>query len=278
MEKQYEEKGYLYENFKVFYLEGLAEREIKYHNHNFDKLIFFFEGDVEYTIEGKSYHLLPNDIILVPRGDSHKIKAGGKYNRLVIYISPEFISSFEDKETSLRDCFEYAVKQHSHVFRIRKISENNLLQLAQSLRDSIHETKEFFVLYQQTLLLQLLIALNSKLKNHAIYDVDSKKSNEKVVELIHYINGHLTSDMDIDSLSQRFYISKYYMMRQFKSETGYTIGNYITQKRLLLARELLKQGQSVTEACLNAGFRDYSTFSRAYKQQFAETPSAFKIK
>ena len=70
-----------------------------------------------------------------------------------------------------------------------------------------------------------------------------------------------------------FYISKYYMMRLFKQETGYTLGHYISQKRLLLAKELLSSGVSVTQACFDCGFKDYSTFSRAYKQLFDETPS-----
>ena len=63
------------------------------------------------------------------------------------------------------------------------------------------------------------------------------------------------------------------MMRQFKAETGYTIGNYINQKRLLYARELLKQGEAVTKVYLDSGFKEHSTFVRAYKQMFHEVPS-----
>ena len=63
------------------------------------------------------------------------------------------------------------------------------------------------------------------------------------------------------------------MMRLFKAETGYTIGNYITYRRLLLARTLILDGMPITQACLASGFQDYSTFSRAYKKQnFTEPP------
>lgn len=59
------------------------------------------------------------------------------------------------------------------------------------------------------------------------------------------------------------------MMRLFKSETGYTIGNYITYRRLLLARDSIATGHgTVTEACFASGFRDYTTFARAYKAEF----------
>ena len=280
MQKHYEEKGYLHENFKIFYLEGMSEREIQYHYHSFDKIIFFFDGKVEYTIEGKSYDLLPNDIVMVPRGDSHKVKATSDYTRLVIYLSPDYIDDFTDGDFSLRSCLEQAEKQHVHVFRFKEKVEHQLVRLALELRNVLREKDQnhFGNLYQQTLLLQFLIGLNQKMENQSMHYVDTSNCHQKIVEIIHYINNHLTEDISIDNLSEIFYISKYYMMRQFKAETGYTIGNYLTQKRLFLAREYITQGANVTEACMNAGFRDYSTFSRAYKQLFSEPPSKLKIK
>lgn len=282
MESQrHEEKGYLYEDFRIFYLEELAAREIEYHYHNFDKLLVFFKGNIEYAVEGKSYTLLPDDIVLVPRGDSHRVKLSGSgredigYTRLVIYLSPQYTAKIGRDGRSLRDCFLRTEERHSHVLRLKDRSGSQLLQLAAGLRDSVREGSpdEFSELYQQTLLLQFLIGLNRKMSDESVHYVDTSHCNPKVVEIIGHINSHLTEDIDIDTLSERFYISKYHMMRQFKAETGYTIGSYINQKRLLCARELLKQGRPVTQALLDAGFHDCSTFTRAYKQMFGELPS-----
>ena len=55
------------------------------------------------------------------------------------------------------------------------------------------------------------------------------------------------------------------MMRQFKEETGYTIHQYITEKRVLKAKGMIQAGMSATQACYACGFQNYSTFSRAYK-------------
>ena len=44
------------------------------------------------------------------------------------------------------------------------------------------------------------------------------------------------------------------MMRKFKNETGYTIHNYITSKRLLMARSLISQGMPVMKAAQASGF------------------------
>ena len=63
------------------------------------------------------------------------------------------------------------------------------------------------------------------------------------------------------------------MMRKFKNETGYTIHNYITSKRLLFARSLINEGTPVMKAAQMSGFNDYTTFVRSYKKQFGNAPS-----
>jgi len=275
--KQYEKRGYLNEDFRVFYLEDLAAKEIEYHYHDFDKILVFFKGDITYTIEGKAYSLIPGDIILVPQGDSHKVESSGDsvYERLVIYLSPQYLARIEEKGISLRECFIRVKERYSNVIRLKEKGESSLSALAKQMRKIIRqeEKKDFESLYQRTILLQFLITLNREMTEESIHFVNTNRCNKKIVEIIQYINNHLTEEINIDSLSDRFYISKYHMMRQFKAETGYTIGNYINQKRLLYARELLKQGETVTKVYLDCGFRDHSTFVRAYKQLFHEVPS-----
>lgn len=293
--KQYEKRGYLEEDYKIFYLEDLVAKEIEYHYHDFDKILVFFKGNIEYTIEGKVYTLIPNDIVLVPQGDSHKVepslkalhdehigntasrmeKKGGEYVRLVIYLSPRFLMQFEENGMNLRNCFLQAKDKYSHVVRESVKGEKLLLDLATQLKQSVlqKDAEALGSLFQKTILLQFMILLNREIKKESIHFVDTSRCNKKVVDIIQYINSQLTDEISIDRLSEKFYISKYHMMRQFKAETGYTIGNYINQKRLLMARELLRQGEAVTKIYLDVGFKDYSTFVRAYKQLFGEIPS-----
>ena len=51
-----------------------------------------------------------------------------------------------------------------------------------------------------------------------------------------YLSEHPEEDHTIDQLAARFYISKYHMMRLFRQETGYTITEYLTEKRLQNAK------------------------------------------
>jgi transcriptional regulator GlxA family with amidase domain len=95
----------------------------------------------------------------------------------------------------------------------------------------------------------------------------------RVVEWMHYLDMHFAEDLNMDELAERFFLSKYHMMRLFRRETGATIHGYLTERRLMLARELMKGGMSATDACFRSGFRSYCSFTRAYGKRFGSTPT-----
>ena len=104
---------------------------------------------------------------------------------------------------------------------------------------------------------------------------DDIEYDEKVNNIIHYINENLYSDLSLDSLAKIFYLSKYHLLREFKKHSGYTVHQYIHQKRLIMAKSLLKDGLTVTEVCNRCGFGDYSNFIRAFKKAFGAPPKTF---
>lgn len=111
------------------------------------------------------------------------------------------------------------------------------------------------------------------LEKQYIFDKKSYSCDSQIADLIQYINRHLQEELTIDILAKQSYLSKYYLMRKFKENTGYTLHNYITSKRLLLARSLIAEGTPVIKAARQCGFKEYSTFVRAYKRQFSKVPS-----
>jgi AraC-type DNA-binding domain-containing proteins len=96
-----------------------------------------------------------------------------------------------------------------------------------------------------------------------------------VNSIIKYINENLSRNLSIDILSEKFFVSRYYIMHRFKTCTGYSIHNYIVQKRLIMANALIKSGKPATEASLECGFNDYSSFMRAFKKMFGHSPRQY---
>ena len=269
----YIKKGYLNSEFRLFHLTDQETKEVDYHFHDFDKITIFIRGKVTYMIEGKSYDLKPYDIVLVEHNDIHKLTVDNSeiYERIIMYISPNFINAYRSDDYDLSYCFQKAKKEGSNVLRIPSLEKSSLFHSITRLEQSFSDDAYAADLFRQILFLEFMIHLNRAAMKNRLEYIDTAEHNDKVIRILDYINEHLTEDLSIDHIAEHFYLSKYYMMRLFKQETGYTIGNYISSKRLLLAKELILSGTPALQACFDCGYKDYSTFSRAYKSLFKES-------
>ena len=267
---EYINRGYLVDDYRLFHIrDRVSLHEIEYHYHEFHKVLMFISGSASYVIEGKHYLLAPLDIVLVPRGCVHKPEVGlsAPYERYVLYLSPAFLRKITDCDLEL--CFKQAESSHSHVLRPASSKQEQLNRLLTEIEGSVSGSEFGSGCLARLLIYELMIELGRSSQSPSpvvsLYD-------EKTVMILDLINNNLTGDISIDSLAETFYISKYHMMHRFKAETGYSIHSYITNKRLLLARDLLLNGAGATEACYSCGYKDYSAFSSAYKKQFGVSP------
>lgn len=270
----FEKLGYLDNDFKMFHIVDRQRKDFAYHYHDFNKIIIFLSGNINYSIEGKNYLLKPYDIVLVNAGEIHRpsVLDNSDYERIIIYVSTLFLNTYSEKDNDLNYCFQRAKEEHSNVLRIPSIDKSKLYQVCLELEHSFIDHAFAQELYQRILFLEFMIQLNrTALSNHINY-LDSVIGNAKLLPILDYINEHLSEEITIDILSEYFYLSRYYLMHFFKEETGYTIGNYITEKRLLLAKSLVQNGNSITQACYQSGFKNYSTFSRAFKKAYNTIP------
>ena len=270
MNSNYDKIGYLNANYKMFHLTDYKIKDFSYHYHDFDKILILISGDVTYHIEGKTFKLEPYDIVLVNAFEVHKpvIQSNSTYERIIIYISPKFIDSYKNEHVDLSKCFKNAKENNANVLRINSFKKSKLNLIVNELEEYIKKNLFGNELYQKTLFIEFLIHLNRLSINKEINYIETNYSNKKILSIIKYINKNLSKDISIDFLSSHFFISKYHLMHSFKNETGFTINNYITTKRLLYAKSLIEEGTSVTNACYECGFKNYSTFSRAYKKVF----------
>ncbi len=272
--KDFDKLGYLNDDFRIFHNIDEQKKVFDFHYHDFNKIMIFLRGNISYSIEGRNYLLKPYDIVLVNAGEIHKpsILDDTIYERIIIYVSPLFLDSYKGADYDLKYCFERAKKEHSNVLRIHSTEKSKLYQVCQELEHSLQGNDFANELYQKILFLEFMIQLNRTAISNRINYQDSDMANLKLLQILDYINENLAEDITIDKLATQFYLNRYYLMHFFKEGTGYTIGNYITEKRLLHAKNLVQKGKTLTEACFESGFKNYSTFSRAFKKAFNTMP------
>ena len=271
---RYKKRGYLTCDFRLFHLTDIPSQEFEFHYHDFDKIIIFLSGHVDYTIEGQTYQLLPSDSVLVRHGESHRphIDQSVPYDRIIVYLSPDFLNTYQTESCDLEECFRQASEAHSSVLRMGAAEADRLFQTIRLLEKASTEDAYANELYCRILFLEFIIHLNRTALSHSRGFFAASHFHPKILSITEFINQHLSWDLSVDLISEKFFVSKYHLMRMFKQETGYTIGGYINCKRLLMARQLLRQEESITQICYLCGFKNYSTFFRAYRKFFHETP------
>lgn len=265
-----EKTGYLKEDFRLFHINDQTKKDFSYHYHDFHKIIVFISGKVTYHIEGKAYHLKPRDILLVSQGAIHKpeIDPSVPYERYIFWIRDDLSCQ------ELNTCFQKANDRSFNLVRADSALQERLKDLLPEIEQTLQNKHFGDTVLRNALFTQFMIYINRIfLRTSSSPDKKTYSSDTQVEQLLKYINRNLSENLSIDQLANRFFFSKYHMMRKFKTETGYTIHNYITSKRLLLARSLINEGTPVMKAAQISGFNDYTTFVRSYKKQFGNAPS-----
>lgn len=89
----------------------------------------------------------------------------------------------------------------------------------------------------------------------------------KCQQIKDYLDNHYTSTINLDTLSSEFYVSKFYLTREFKKLYGQTIIDYVIAKRITHAKQLLRYSDgSINEIALTCGFHDQSYFNKQFKK------------
>ena len=273
MSEKYAKKGYLLEDFRLFHLKDNGEAKTDYHYHEFYKLLFFISGKGEYFIEGKRYSLAPGDIVLIGKHFVHRpeFEQGIPCERMILYISPEFLQRESTHGCDLTDCFS---REYDHVLRPNERLRQTLFSTAAGIEQELSSSHFGKEILGTSLLLRLLVELSRSTRHKEVQmPAPMLPKSKRVQDIVNYLDTHLTEEINIDLLAEKFYLSRYHMMRRFRDETGTTIHAYLSDHRLMYARDLIYQGISATDACFRSGFGSYSSFSRAYSKFFGTTPT-----
>jgi len=265
-------------DFEFFHYEDSESANVEYHEHDFYEIFIMYSGTVSYMIEGKLYKLKPGDIVLISDKDLHKpiAEPDGNYERIVLWVNREFLKSISNKDCDLSSCFEaFASKKHN-LLRPH-LNQGTVIKSILSNLDRVENSVEYGdSILRQAYFMEFMVILNKLFfnSNDEEFEMDVY-FNDNITNIVNYINDNLNSDLSVDVLSEKFFLSKYHLIREFKKNVGYTLHQYIILKRLILARGLLRQGLLVTEVCSKCGFNDYANFIRCFKKAFGVPPKKY---
>jgi AraC-like DNA-binding protein len=115
-------------------------------------------------------------------------------------------------------------------------------------------------------------------ENELFCDRQKRVARERVQRVLAVLEANLAEVPDLETLGRQVGCSPYHLSRTFSSETGLTIPQFLRQRRLERAGELLRSGrQNVTEAALAVGYSSLSHFSQAFREHFGCCPGLYPL-
>ena len=270
---QHNKRGFLLENFRLFQLNSQGSTQVENHYHEFCKILLLLQGSGGYFVDGQRYLLQSGDIVLLDAHSIHRpeLDLDCPYERIILYISPEYLQRNSTGECSLQSVFS---GEKGPVMRLSEERKQKLFRMAARLEQDLEAEGFGREILGSAQLLRLLVELGRNREGTEESKLNPLMPKDpRIVQILRYIDEHIAEDLDAEVIANAFFISKYHMMRQFRQETGTTIHLYITQKRLVKARELMDTGMRATEACYRCGWRSYSSFTRAYNKHLGTTPT-----
>ena len=106
---------------------------------------------------------------------------------------------------------------------------------------------------------------------------DSYRKNERLRDLIDYINNNYQQNLSIDFLANFLGYSKTHFMSVFKQHTGTSCTEFVIQVRLNKACDyLINSSSPILEIATTIGFNNLSNFNRQFKRYYQATPSQYR--
>lgn len=243
--------------------------EFTMHAHEWMEIFFFVSGKGSYLVEGTSYPLLPNDILIMRAAETHTltISSDEPYERIAIHFSPALLDPFDPEHRLLRPFLDRPLGQLNRY--AAEDDPNGQLRAAFS-GFTFREIPDVRLNLIARLLL-FLTTLNGMYEQSGILHAPAQGFQS---QLVTYVNEHLFESLSLQSIADSFYRSRSQVSRIFQQATGSPLWEYVTIKRLLAARAMIQRGESANTACTACGFSDYSAFFRAYRAHFGHPPKA----
>ena len=268
--------------FSAFYRENMENKSLTIeHQHNEYEFDLFVRADSTLTLNGQIYKISDGTMLLVGSQDMHRFvhEKDSVYKRYVITFSESFIHGLL-RFLNMPD-FLSILKRGPRLLGVSPL----LLTHVQTDFSSLTADYKLWQTHNDSGLLAVMqIALLHLLTD--FYTIQKKaavKTNlapqkQKVQDIISFIDHMYLNDLSLQEISNVSFLSKYYITRIFKSVTGYSIHEYIMQKRISQAQKLLiEDDKSIIEIALSCGFSNLSNFYRVFKNIAGITPRQYRL-
>ena len=255
-----------------------SNSRVNLHSHNFYEILFCHSAaDVEYLVGAERYRLQKGDVIMIPPGISHRPlipeQLSEPYRRDVLWINPDLIDQLEL-------LVPWEDRLNAQVSKLLRTAGTRWEFLGELFRHGVREYEGRELGWEEIVLgntIQLLVYLRRAVQDRSAAPLKAEKP-ELLDQALAYIEAHLEEKITLGDIAKHCWVSQSTITQTFRNKLGVSFYRCVTQRRLIAAKTLIIEGAPLESVGRKVGFSDYSSFYRAFKQEFGISPRQFRKK
>jgi len=249
------------------------------HMHDSYEVYYLLSGRRNYFIKDRLYPIEKGDLVFIPKYDLHRTLASGTagHERLVINFKETFAQRFAG-ERGGGNILLYPFEKGIYTFRPQADDRHILEGLIYRMLREIKEKPSGYETYLQALTVEVLLHAARCLEKYET-EIEPCESplHRKVSEIAAYMNENYMKPLTLGHLSERFFLSTFYLSRVFREITGFTFVEYLNHVRIKEAQRLLRDSNlKVLRISEQVGFESIAHFGRVFKQTVGLSPTQYR--
>lgn len=268
----------LSKDFEIYYYSDRNMKSIRSHSHNYYEFYFFLGGSLELEINGHCFYPQYGDMALIPPGTSHYGKildSSLPYQRFIFWISQDYCSRLMELSPDYGYLCQRVAVSGKYLYHFDVFTFNSIQSKLFSLIEELHSRR-----FGKAAKIALCVSDLMFYLNRHVYELEHpdipREERSLYQKLQTYIQEHLEEELTLERLAGEFFVSKYHISHVFKDNLGISLHQYILKKRLAAARDAILAGTDMSEASYSYGFRDYSSFYKAFRKEYGLSPSEYR--
>ena len=253
---------------------SFSNASISLHSHSFYEILYCCNTcGVEYLVEATRYQLRKGDIVLLPPGVSHRPllpeNMTEPYRRYVLWLSVEYVAALERisaipfRKDGIR-LLRTAGTRWEYLGELFKLGVMEYAAQAPGWEEAICGSTTF-----------LLAHLSRAVMDQSAAPLPPEKP-ELLDQVMAYVEQHLAERITLAEVARQFYVSESTITQAFRKRMNVSFYRCVTQRRLIAAKALIERGILLEAVAEQVGFSDYSTFFRAFKQEYGTSPRQYR--
>lgn len=274
-------EGVYTKEFSINHCTGISD-DPELHLHDNIEIYLSISGGDKFIISDKIYDINPMDLFIIGNYDIHKATClnNAPYERYYMQFNIKFLSQFSTSKTDFIQYFNDFFNNAMNRIHLSKEQNEDLIRLFKKILNiNVSVGKD---LLEQIYFIEIILFISQLLYTEEYLNLNfSYYLNDDIPvlkKLFDYINKNISEDLSLEVLANEIHVSKSYMCKVFKDNTGTTINKYIIARRIAEAKKLLMLHDNIMYICDKTGFNNYSHFIRTFTNKVGISPMKYAKK